>query len=170
MFWISGFFFTQAFLTGNLQNCSRKYKLPIDSLEFTFQVRDDIVRDPYVFANYEIDPPENGCYIYGLFIEGARWNPEIAGLDESLPRTLFSSMPVIYLNPGEKKNKDILNNTPRSTTTFFDCPVYKTAKRAGVLSTTGHSTNYVMTVKLPSAMFENHWIKRGVALLTQLDD
>lgn len=43
IYWLSAFFFTQSFLTGAKQNFARSHKIPIDTVDFEFQVRENIV-------------------------------------------------------------------------------------------------------------------------------
>ena len=55
-------------------------------------------------------------------------------------------------------------------TYIFECPAYKTSERAGQLLTTGHNTNYIQMIDLDSGTEPSVWIRRGVALLCQLDN
>lgn len=152
IFWISGFFFTQSFLTAILQEYSRISKSPIDSLSFQFEIMREQPR------NF----PAIGVYVDGLFLEGAMWDG--SGISECLPRMLYSQLPVLWIKPDLKTETKIKDHYK------YECPMYRTLTRAGTLSTTGHSTNFIMSVSIPSSYRYDHWIKRGVALFTQLDD
>lgn len=79
-FWISGFFFPQAFLTGCLQNYARRNTISIDTIQYEFKVLD---------KKYD-KRPAYGCIIYGLFLEGCRWNEQIQSLDESRAKILYT--------------------------------------------------------------------------------
>jgi len=154
VFWISGFFFPQAFLTGTLQNYARRTKISIDTISFGFEV----VKPHYTEI---LERPENGCYIRGLFVEAARWDHEKMALNESRPKELYTEMATIWLKPETNRKQ------PESG--IYICPIYKTLQRAGTLSTTGHSTNFVIAVELPSEEEQSHWIQRGVALFCALN-
>jgi dynein heavy chain len=153
VYWISGFFFPQAFLTGTLQNFARKHQISIDSISFDYKV---MVQPEEKL----ISRPEAGCYINGLYVEGARWDPDGATLAESRPKELYTPMAVLWLLPEA--------NRVKPTDGIYLCPCYKTLTRAGTLSTTGHSTNFVMMLEIPSLMPQAHWVKRGVALFCAL--
>lgn len=47
---------------------------------------------------FEIDePPPEGVYIRGLFMEGARWNMDNMVVDESIPKILYDEFPPVSM-------------------------------------------------------------------------
>eukprot|EP01006_Ploeotia_vitrea_P030605 TRINITY_DN62980_c0_g2_i1.p1 TRINITY_DN62980_c0_g2~~TRINITY_DN62980_c0_g2_i1.p1 ORF type:complete len:978 (-),score=124.16 TRINITY_DN62980_c0_g2_i1:124-2967(-) len=155
-FWISGFFFPQGFLTGVLQTHARNESIPIDELKFRTLIK---AAQPQDLTS----PPTIGVYIHGLFLEGASWDTLGTSVVESKKGELYCPMPVVHL-------ECIHMSEPTSLTTSYRCPLYKTSTRAGALSTTGLSTNFVLNLELPTKKEPTHWILRGVALLCMLND
>jgi dynein heavy chain len=166
-FWISGFFFQAAFLTGIMQNMARVDKVAIDEVIWNYSVEKRETLAKVMESTYEngYTRPKIGCYVWGMFMEGARWDDDNGFIEESFPKVLYDPFPVVYMKPVEKSQdatgKDV-----------YPCPIYKTSERRGVLSTTGHSTNFVITLPVPiqPQHSEKFWTRRGVAMLTQLDD
>jgi dynein heavy chain len=154
-FWFGGFFFPQAFITGTQQNFARKNQISIDQIKFDYELREDIRP-----SNCN-ERPETGVYVHGIFLEGARWDSRAKYLNHSLPKELFSNLPVLHLRPivGEENLEGM-----------YECPLYKVVSRAGTLSTTGHSTNFVMDILLKIRKDDDplNWVRAGVAAFLSL--
>eukprot|EP01038_Epipyxis_sp_PR26KG_P006339 gene6339-8727_t len=150
------FFFPQGFMTASLQTYARRHMEAIDGLSFEFEI---LMTPPEEI----VTAPEDGVIVYGLYLEGARFDQNIGKVVESTPGKMYDLLPAIHFKPavGHKQ-------APNT----YACPVYKTAVRKGVLSTTGMSTNYVVPVELPifEEESEQKWILAGVAALCNLTD
>lgn len=83
-----------------LQNYARKYRISIDKLNFKFEYLDSIAAE-----NIQCKP-EDGCYISGLYIEGAQWNKIIHCIDDAKPKELFSDLPLIHILPSQNVHLD----------------------------------------------------------------
>ena len=105
--------------------------------------------------------PEEGVFIYGLFMQGARFDRDTLQMAEARPGELFDEQPMIQLRPVKLEDY--------KPSAYYRGPMYKTSLRAGTLSTTGHSTNFVVALDVPSDKSQDHWIRRGTAMLCMLD-
>ena len=128
----------------------------IDGLSFEFQI---LSSPPEEIT----ESPDDGVIIFGLYLEGARFDQEQNKVVESRPGKMYDLLPAIHFKPA-------VNHKQAPNT--YACPVYKTAVRKGVLSTTGMSTNYVVPIELPISADETEqkWILAGVAALCNLTD
>ncbi|XP_055843876.1 dynein axonemal heavy chain 6 [Episyrphus balteatus] len=170
-YWLSGLYFPQSFLTGILQTHARKYLLPIDVLKIDFSITDTVLvqqdffekhqkgeEDQDLYANLKI--PDVGVIAHGIFIEAARWEQTQGGLCDAREGELYSRLPAVHFIPVIK-----LDSGER-----YDAPLYKTQARSGVLSTTGHSTNFILSILLESKKPPDFWILRGTALVSAVSE
>eukprot|EP01062_Namystynia_karyoxenos_P000025 TRINITY_DN10007_c0_g3_i1.p1 TRINITY_DN10007_c0_g3~~TRINITY_DN10007_c0_g3_i1.p1 ORF type:complete len:4448 (+),score=1759.39 TRINITY_DN10007_c0_g3_i1:82-13425(+) len=156
-FWISAFYFPHGFMTGILQSHARQVALPVDELAFAFSV---------LLQGHNADvpppPPLAGVYIHGVFAEACRWDTGLGRIVDMRAQEPPQRLPLIHFCPKAGYRQ------PPGT---YSAPLYKTSRRAGVLTSLGHSSNFIVAVDLPCGdSDEDHWVQCGAALLTQLDD
>ncbi|XP_046400520.1 dynein axonemal heavy chain 8 [Ischnura elegans] len=147
VFWMTGFFNAQGFLTAMRQEVARAHKgWALDSVTLHNEVTKFHQREE-VKA-----PPTEGVYVYGLYLDGAAWDRKNNRLMESIPKVLFVSMPVVHLYA--------INSTAPKDPKLYMSPVYKKPNRTDLTYVT---PLWLTTVKPPE-----HWILRGVALLCDI--
>merc|ERR1719160_1164523 len=157
-YWLTGFTNAQGFLTGMRQEVTRQHKKDQWAL-------DDVVTHTEVLAmDYERlkDCPDEGQNIYGLFMEGGRWNRQEGKLDESEPKKLFLGMPVIYVTAMTAKD---LKSAGLNYGQFgpYNCAVYKYPKR------NDRYLIFRLFLKTDEKNHPFHWRLRGVCLVAQTE-
>ena len=146
VFKLGAFFHPEEFLTAVLQVFARKHKVPFDSLRWITNVKKE---------NEKLtERPEEGIFIEGPFLEGAKWNKDGNNLVECQQTELISTLPIMHLIPTQNSKVYNLTNT-------YECPMYRTQNRgSGALGL----PNYIMSLFIPSEDEPpDHWIQRSVA-------
>lgn len=151
VFWLSGFTYPTGFLTALLQTSARKNGIAIDSLSWDFPVL-DAQQTPESITKH----PEEGAYVYGLILEGARWDAENKCLTEPMPMELFSPLPMVHFKPVERK---------KQAKSMYTCPLYLYPVRTG----TRERPSFMIALELRSGEKPpTFWVKRGTAALLAL--
>ncbi|KAG9277586.1 dynein heavy chain 11, axonemal-like [Astyanax mexicanus] len=139
--WLSGLFNPQSFLTAVMQSLARKNEWPLDKMTLTVDVTKK-------FKEEFNQPARDGAYVYGLYMEGARWDIQNGTITEARLKELTPSMPVIAVRA--------VPNDRQETRNIYECPVYKTKLRANT---------HVWTFNLKTRERPAKWVLAGVALL-----
>jgi len=155
-YWLTGFTNAQGFITGMRQEVTRQHKKDQWAL-------DDVISHTEVLAHDHErirDVPEEGQNVYGLFIEGGKWNRADMKLDESEPKKLFMSMPAIFMTGTTPKDLKALgiNYGPSGP---YNCACYKYPKR--------NDRYLIFRLMLKTEVHPFHWKLRGVCLVAQTD-
>jgi len=168
--WLPGLFNPTSYLTAVMQVTARRTGMPLDQMTTETHVTTFLKPE---FVDYY---PQDGAFIHGLFIEGARWpvgeeagDPELitgtpcAGvLVESRLKELLPPLPVIYVKAvtvqptWEPSAVGYLRRLPD----IYEAPVYLTSYR-------GHTYIFLATMKTVDP--NNKWVLTGTAVLMQTD-
>ncbi|OQR88006.1 dynein heavy chain [Achlya hypogyna] len=172
--WLPGLFNPTAYTTACLQVTSRRKLMPLNKM--TVETHMTTVNNADAVTYY----PDDGVFVHGLFIEGARWSTvdEIATkykvgaspatecggvIMDSNPKELLWMLPVVYVKAVETKplweptSVGYLRHDPE----IYECPVYLTRFRG---------PTYVLLATLPTDCGQEKWVLRGVAVLFQDDN
>jgi dynein heavy chain len=148
--WLSGLHIPESYLTALIQTTCRRKLWPLDKSRIYTTVTNMTSIDEVK------KKPEDGCYVYGLYLEGAKWDIERNLLDYQDPKELVVEMPLVKVNPVEA-NKLKLRGT-------ITTPVYVTQARRNSMG-----VGWVFDADLNTNKNLSHWVLQGVAVVLNTD-
>lgn len=137
--WLSGLHIPESYLTALIQTTCRSKGWALDkSIMYTKVTQHKDAKE----ITKRLD---QGTYVQGLYIEGARWNADEDCLDAQTPKVLVSEMPLVQIIPVEA-NKLKLRGTIKT-------PVYITQARRNAMG-----VGLVCEADLKTKQHVSHWI------------
>uniref|UniRef100_A0A3B3TNK4 Dynein axonemal heavy chain 10 n=1 Tax=Poecilia latipinna TaxID=48699 RepID=A0A3B3TNK4_9TELE len=148
--WLSGLHIPESYLTALVQAACRKNGWPLDlSTLYTevtqFRSEDEI-----------LDRPRKGCFVSGLYLEGADWDIENNCLMKSKPKDLVVELPILRIIPIETCHLRLQNT--------LKTPVYTTSMRRNAMG-----VGLVFEADLSTTLHLSHWVLQGVCLCLNTD-
>jgi len=144
--WLSGLHVPESYLTALVQATCRKKGWPLDKSTLYTKVT------KFTSADQISEPPAYGCYIEGLYLEGASWDVESSCLVRQKPKQLVVELPVLQVIPVEG-SKLKLQNT-------FKTPVYVTQERRNAMG-----VGLVFEADLDTVDHASHWVRVLIGIL-----
>ena len=143
--WLPGLYNPMGYVTACLQVTARAKGLPLDAMRIHTEGTDKALEG--VAAQ-----PDEGTYVHGMYMEGARWDKGNNCIADSRPKELHPPMPVMH----------ILGVTQDQVVTkgVYQCPVYTTTIRG---------PTFTFPAPLRTASPPHKWILAAVCLLFQND-
>ena len=93
--WLSGLHIPESYLTALIQAACRKNGWPLDRSTLYTTVTE------FVSEKEITERPATGCYVQGLYLEGASWNLETSQLSLPIPKQLVCELPILKVIPIE---------------------------------------------------------------------
>ncbi|XP_059138610.1 dynein axonemal heavy chain 10-like [Physella acuta] len=148
--WLSGLHIPESYLTALVQATCRKNGWPLDKSTLYTTVT------KYTDPDDVNDRASSGCYVHGLYLEGAAWDVERKCVIRQPPKQLIQELPVLRIIPIEAHRLK-LQNTIRT-------PVYVTSMRRNAMG-----VGLVFEADLATKEHISHWVLQGLCLILNTD-
>ncbi|XP_074640231.1 dynein axonemal heavy chain 10-like [Tubulanus polymorphus] len=148
--WLSGLHIPESYLTALVQATCRKNGWPLDKSTLYTTVTH--------FATMEdvTERAHQGCFVTGLYLEGAAWDLKNSCLIKQKPKQLIQELPVLKIIPIEAHRLKLQNT--------FRTPVYVTSQRRNAMG-----VGLVFEADLATTEHPSHWVLQGVCLVLNTD-